>query len=38
MSKRRSTYQRKPHHPVEVAGWVLLAVILAYAIGTNSAY
>jgi hypothetical protein len=38
MSKRRSTYQRKPLHPVEVAGWVLVVIILAYAIGANSAY
>jgi hypothetical protein len=38
MTKRRQTYQRKPHHPVEIIGWVLVAVILAYAIGANSAY
>ena len=38
MNKRRSTYQRKPIHPVEVAGWILVAVILAYAIGANAAY
>lgn len=38
MSKRRSTYQRKPANPVEVIAWIGLVALLVYGFIENIRY